>query len=133
MAPKFRHMVELDEFEFRGFVSYPKRPGVLRRLRIHYNEYFRIFKCGIHGSGSCRPSRCSTIDIFGRRLHYCYDIRRKYDFVKFLVDEFYKENPLADTNMRSQFTRLLHSHGLCWRGCWHLSKEKIMEEDKHGK
>ncbi len=119
MTRPVQHMVELEEFKYRGFVSYSDRPHVLRRLRTDYGEYFRIFKCGMAGAGGCRPSRTSAIDLFGGRLHYCYDIRRKEDFVKFLVGEFYKKNPDADSNMRAQFTRLLHSHGLHWEGCFH--------------
>lgn len=112
-------MSKLEEFESKGFVQDSKGTNLLRALRVKYRDNFRIFKSGIQGCGHSRSSKYGGRKIFGRSLHFYYDIRRKEEFIKYLVDEFRKENPSEDINIKIMFTRLLHSHGLHWEECQH--------------
>lgn len=122
MPHRFQHMFELEEFESRGFIQHSGNVNLLRRLRVQYGEYFRMFKSGTRGCGCCPSSRHGSWNIFGHHLYYYYDIRKKEDFVKFLTEKFYNKNPLPDTNIRREFTRLLHYHGLHWEECYCLEK-----------
>jgi len=128
---QFEYMPEIEEFKSKGFIQNSGNMNLLIRLRVQYGEYFRIFKTGTHGCGYCNTSKNSSLNIFGHRLHYYYDIRRKDDFVKYLVEKFYKKNPMADRYTRREFTMLLHSHGLCWKECY-CEVEKNKKENKNG-
>ena len=120
-------MPELEEFESKGFVKSSENTNVLARLRKYYGD-FRIFKSGLKGCGNSKSSKYGSRKIFGHHLEYYYDIRRKEEFVKYLEEEFYKENPSANTNQKREFTKLLHAHGLHWKGCCKGRTEKNREE-----
>src|SRR3990167_8252773 len=127
---QFGYMPELEEFKSKGFVQHTEKRNLLRRLRIQHEKNFRMFKYGVKGYGCSDPSKYGS-SIFGRSLYYYYDIRYKDKFVKYLVEEFYKENPSAGINMKREFTRLLHYHGLHWDGCCHIKNKKEKMENNY--
>lgn len=75
-------------------------------------------------SGSKGSIKYSSSDIFGDCYAYCFDIRRKKEFVDFLVNKFFKVNEDPDKNIRKVFTHILHSHGLHWKECRCGKKDK---------
>lgn len=105
---------ELDEFKEKGFVIRTANAYVLNKLRIIYGGNLKIFKVK-----RSSEAKFGIYDIFGIRLYCYYDIRRKEEFVKFLVDLFYKNNPDPDQEIRKVFTNFLHLHNLHWHGCTH--------------
>lgn len=104
------------EFENKGFVASFSNPYLLDKLRKRYNQYFKIFDGGCKISAG-RLTKYGIYEIFGEKIKYYYDIRREDEFINFLVNRFYKQNPNAGPDIQSSFTRILHSHGLCWAGC----------------
>lgn len=114
----------LDEFDAKGFVSYNRNKGkFLAVLRSNYGEYYRIFKTAHTGKRRKEFVRFGTFELFGKRLMYYYDVRRKEEFVDFLVKLFYEKNPEPDSGAKSVFTRLLNYHALSWT-------QKIDEKDE---
>ncbi len=126
----------IKEFESKGFVEPFSNRYVIRKLRKN-NQYFKIFDGGYKTSAG-RLTKCGVYKIFGKRIIYYYDIRRKEEFVDFLINKFYGNNPDPDRELKSQFTRILHSHGLCWPGCGlhnipivvRKFKDKMIEKNK---
>lgn len=127
----------IEEFESKGFVEpFSNRP-LIQKLRKKYSQHFKIFDGGCKTSAG-RLTKCGVYKIFGKRIIYYYDIRRKEEFVDFLINKFYGNNPDPGRELKSQFTRILHSHGLCWPGCGFHNipivvrkfKEKMIEKNK---
>lgn len=127
----------IKEFESKGFVESFSNRYLIRKLRKRHNQYFKIFDGGCKTSAG-RLTKCGIYQIFGKRIIYYYDIRRKQEFVDFLINKFYGHNLEPGKELKSQFTRILHSHGLCWSGCvFHNSpivarrfKEEMIEKNK---
>lgn len=112
------------EFETKGFVKTPhSRNTVLNRLRYQYGEYLRIFRAGCNNSVGKASAKYGVYDVFGNKISYYYDIRKKDKFVNFLVEMFHEKNPNPDMEIRKVFTRLLHTHRLHWFGCRHVGKD----------
>lgn len=78
-------------------------------------KFFRPSSIAISGSKGSVKYSCSAI--FGDHRVYCFDIKRKKEFVDFLVAKFFMANACPDVNKRKVFTRILHQHGLHWEGC----------------
>lgn len=116
---KFGYSSEIYEFETNGFVR-SSYSYTLCRLRIQYGKYLRIFNSEY---GRTR-AKYGTRDIFGDKIYYYYDIRRKKEFIDFLVGKFYEKNQNPDADIRSVFTRILHAHKLHWFGCRHGGKDR---------
>lgn len=99
----------VKRFETKGFVESFSNQYLLNILRERYNQYFKVFDAG------CKIS-AGRLTKYGAYTYY-YDKRREKQFVDFLVNNFYTQNPDPDSDLRSSFTRILHIHGLCWGGC----------------
>lgn len=106
----------IEEFKDKGFVESFSNHHFLDILRERYAQYFKVFDAG-HKISAGRLTRRGVYEIFGKRMIYYYDRRREDEFVDFLVDKFYTNNPDASQDIQSSFTRVLHIHGLCWAGC----------------
>lgn len=91
---------------------------------MQYGKYLRIFNVGCHISVGRTGAKYGTYDIFGDRICYYYDIRRKKEFVDFLIGKFYEKNQNPDADIRCVFTRILHTHKLHWFGCRHDGKDR---------
>lgn len=104
----------LKEFEDKGFVPSFSNSRFLSKLRERYS--YKVFNAGCKISAG-RLSKYGIYEVFGKRMTYYYDIKRKDEFVNFLVEKFYSQNPDASSDLQGSFTRLLHIHGLCWAGC----------------
>lgn len=122
---KFGKDSMIDEFERNGFVR-GHGGTVLNILRKEYSDRYRRFDSGNNNAVGRSGGRYGSYDIFGDRMCYYYDIERKEEFVRFLVERFYGQNPLArgdgegeGSEMRKIFTRMLHDHGMCWDRCRH--------------
>lgn len=89
-------------------------------------RFFRSGSVSTSGKGSIKYS---SSDIFGDRHAYCFDIKRKKEFVDFLVTKFFKVNKDPDDNIRKAFSRILHQHGLHWEECRCRKKNKYDMED----
>ena len=111
---------EIQEFKFLGFAR--SSHVLLRHMRKYNDSHLRIFKSGV--TARAGSIKYSSIDIFGGSIVYIYDVRRKKEFVDFLVNRFIAKNPDPDAGIRKAFTRVLHYNGLHWDGCWHLDKDK---------
>lgn len=61
-------------------------------------------------SGSKGSIKYSYSTIFGDHHVYCFDIKRKKEFVDFLMAKFFMVNEHPDV-------RILHQYGLHWGGC----------------
>lgn len=120
-----RSLKEIEEFVSSGFAK--STPVLLRYMRRdcgYHSSHIKIFRPRV----SSKPGgRCSILysieDIFGNefmshgRISYLYDMRRKKEFVDFLVGKFIGHNPSPDMKMRHVFTHMLHSNRLHWEGC----------------
>ncbi len=107
---------EIQELNEKGFA---KTSGILLYyVRNNDVPNIKIFRTGSRvSSGSKGAIKYSFSDIFGDRHTYCFDIRRKKEFVDFLVGKFFMVNEDPDSNIRKAFTRILHQHGLHWDEC----------------
>lgn len=112
-------LLEIRELKEKGFIRSSKR--LLYYVRTECDLDIKIFRTGVT-TGSGRKGKYSSIDIFGERHNYCYDIDRKKEFIDFLVTKFLAKNGNADMNIRKVFSRLLHTHGLHWEGCYCRNK-----------
>lgn len=106
----------IREFEDKGFVESFSNYYFLGILRERYNRCFKIFDAGRRISVG-GLAKYGAYEIFGKRLAYFYDKRREGEFADFLVDKFYTHNKEPGQDMQRSFTRILHTHGLCWSGC----------------
>jgi hypothetical protein len=112
------------EFETEGFVKTPhNKNAVLNRLRSQHAEHLRIFRAGCNNSVGKACAKYGVYDVFGNKICYYYDIRKKDKFVNLLVEIFYEKNPNPGVEIRKVFTRLLHLHRLHWFGCCHAGKD----------
>ena len=116
---KFGSLPDVDEFENKGFVIKSSNMYILHRLRKQYGEYMKIFDVGHRTKAGGSEAKFGTYELFGSKLCYYYDERRKEDFVNFLVEKFYENNPDPERDIRKVFTRILHLHNLHWKGCYH--------------
>lgn len=122
------NVYEVQELNEKGFVRISTR--LLYYVRNNDVIDIRFFRPGtIAVSGSKGSIKYSSSDIFGDRNCYCFDTRRKKEFVDFLVAKFLKVNEDPDENIRKVFTRILHQHGLHWDECRCGKKNKYDEED----
>ena len=107
---------DVQELNEKGFAKTSGR--LLYYMRNNDVPNIKIFRAGGRvSSGSKGSIKYSFSDIFGDRHTYCFDIRRKKEFVDFLVAKFFMVNEDPDSNIRKVFTRLLHQHGLHWDEC----------------
>ncbi len=120
------HLLRIEEFEKYGFIEpKPNEHYLLKLLRTTHRDTLRIFKSG-HGISAGRTgSSIGTYEVFGGKVIYYYDIRRKEEFVEFLVKKFFVLNQYPDEYIRRVFTKMLHYHGLCWEGCAHDGKHRV--------
>lgn len=109
---------EILEFELIGFARVSR--NLLKYIRRN-NVSIKIFSSAktkgakrLHGSTR----------ILGEYYRYYYKVDHKNEFVNFLVDKFYKNNPLPSVGMRIAFTHILHDNGLHWEGCGHKNKDR---------
>ena len=116
---------EVQELNEKGFTKTSGR--LLYYIRNNHVPDIKIFRTGsTTSSGSKGSIKYSSSDIFGDHCSYCFDIRRKKEFVDFLVAKFFKENKDPDGHIRKVFTHMLHSHGLHWDECSCEKKNKDM-------
>lgn len=107
---------EIQELNEKGFAK--KSSRLLYYIRNNDMPDIKIFRTGSTASSGGKGSvKYSSSDVFGDRHAYCFDIRRKKEFVDFLVAKFFMANENPDANIRKAFTRVLHSHGLHWDEC----------------
>lgn len=119
---------EIQEFNEKGFVRISKR--LLYYIRINNISDIKFFRPGsINPAGGTRSIRYSSSDIFGDHHAYCFDIKRKKEFVDFLVEKFFIANEHPDSGIRKVFTRILHQHRLHWEECTCGKKNKYDMED----
>lgn len=119
---------DVQELNKKGFVKISSR--LLYYIRNNGVLYIRFFRPGtVAVSGSKGSIKYSSSDIFGDRNCYCFDTRRKKEFVDFLVTKFFMINENPDANIRKVFTRILHQHGLHWDECVCGKKNKYDTED----
>lgn len=122
---------EIEEFISLGFAR--STDALLRYMRRNDDSctsHIRIFRPGVSARAGRQGSTTYTSsDIFGCTfgLLYLYDIRRKEEFVDFLVDKFIASNPNPDTGIRKAFTRILHTNKLHWKGCCRMNRGKVTE------
>ena len=118
---------EIQELNKKGFVR--KTSRLLYYIRNSDRPDIKFFRSGsVSASGSKGDVKYSSYDIFGEHFVYFFDVRRKKEFVDFLVAKFLTTNKNPDANIRKAFTRILHSHGLNWYGQW--SKNDLEEQEK---
>lgn len=119
---------DIQELDKKGFARISKR--LLYHIRINNMPDIKFFRPGsVDASGGKVSIRYSSSDIFGDHHAYCFDIKRKKEFVDFLVTKFFMKNENPDTNIRKVFTRILHQHGLHWKGCSCGKKNIYNKED----
>lgn len=119
---------DIQEFNKKGFARISSR--LLYYIRTNDMSDIKFFRHGsITTSGSKGSIKYSSSDIFGDHHAYCFDIKRKKEFVDFLVAKFFGVNEDPDNGMRKVFTRVLHQHGLHWDGCRCGKKNKYDMED----
>lgn len=106
---------EIREFNEKGFARISSR--LLYYIRTNNISNIKFFKVGTTNSGNRGSIKYSSIDVFGDRYDYCFDIGRKKEFVDFLVAKFFNVNKNPDMSIRKGFTRILHHHGLHWDEC----------------
>lgn len=117
---------EVQELNEKGFARTSGR--LLYYVRNNDMLDIRFFRPGtITVSGSKGSIKYSSSDIFGDRSCYCFDIKRKKEFVDFLVVKFLNVNEDPDENIRKVFTRILHQHRLHWDECRCGKKNKYDE------
>lgn len=110
------NVCEIQEFNKKGFAKTSNR--LLYYIRNNYVPDTKIFRpCRTVSSGNKGSAKYSSSDIFGCHSSYCFDKKRKKEFVDFLVTKFLEVNKDPDENIRKVFTRMLHSHGLHWDEC----------------
>lgn len=120
------HLSIIEEFKRYGFTKLISGDKyLLTILRREYRDSLRIFKSGYGVSAGRTGSMYGTYDIFGDKVLYYYDIRRKEEFVDFLVRKFFELNPDPKQCIKRVFTKMLHYHGLCWPECSHDGKPRI--------
>ena len=123
MAEDYVDVDEIQELNQKGFARMSRR--LLYYIRINNMPYIKFFRIGMTAtSGSKGSIKYSSLDIFGDRHEYCFDIRRKKEFVDFLVAKFFVVNENPDMSIRKVFTRILHHHGLHWGECRCPKKNK---------
>ena len=121
------NVYEVQELNEKGFVKISGR--LLYYIRNNGVLDIRFFRPGTTSvSGSKGSIKYGSSDIFGDRNCYCFDTRRKKEFVDFLVAKFINMNEDPDENIRKVFTRILHQHGLHWDECRCGKKNKYDEE-----
>ncbi len=119
---------DIQELNKKGFVRISSR--LLYHIRINAMSDIKFFRPGsITTSGSKGSIKYSSADIFGDHHAYCFDIKRKKEFVDFLVGKFLRVNEDPDSGIRKVFTRILHQHGLHWDECTCDKKNKYDNED----
>lgn len=121
---KYYYLESIDEFENNGFIKCISENYGLKKLRERYGEHLKIFNSGHNISIGRAGAKYGTYEIFGGKTCYYYDIRREKEFVNYLVDRFYNNNPNPDKEIRKVFTRILHAHRLHWFGCRHSGKNR---------
>jgi hypothetical protein len=104
---------EILEFEERGFARTSEK--LLKYIRSR-DKLIKIF-IPAKTKGTNRSH--GPIKIIGDYYRYYYKIDHKKDFVEFLVDKFYKNNPDPSPGKKMAFTHILHNNGLHWEGCEH--------------
>lgn len=115
-------MNDIQELNEKGFVR--SSPRLLYRIRINDMSNVKFFRPNVGASAGTKGSaKYSSIDVFGGHIVYCFDIRRKKEFVDFLVAKFFGANGDPDESIRKAFTRILHSNGLHWEGCSCTNKD----------
>lgn len=118
---------DIQELNEKGFARISKR--LLYYIRTNNMSDIKFFRPGsINASGGKVSIRYSSSDIFGDHRAYCFDIKRKKEFVDFLVGKFFRVNEDPDSGIRKAFTRTLHQHGLHWDGCICKKNRCDMEE-----
>lgn len=130
MRKPIKYLPFIKEFETNGFIEAPGESDILWQLRWRYSKYLKIFNVGHNISIGRSGARYGPYDIFGSKVCYYYDNRRKNDFIDFLVKKFFEKNPEPDSEIRKVFTRILHAYGLCWFGCVHSSKPRAFKGRK---
>lgn len=124
---------EIQELNKKGFVR--KTSRLLYYIRNSDRPDIKFFRSGsVSASGGKGDVKYSSYDIFGEHLFYFFDVRRKKEFVDFLVAKFLAKNKNPDANIRKAFTRILHSNGLYWYGQWGRNdlEDDIQELHKKG-
>ena len=118
---------DIQELNEKGFARISQR--LLYYIRANNMPDIKFFRpCSINASGCKVSVRYSSSDIFGDHHVYCFDIKRKKEFVDFLVGKFFRMNEDPDSGIRKAFTRILHQHGLHWDGCICNKNMHDMEE-----
>lgn len=119
---------EIQELNKKGFARISSR--LLYYIRTNYMSDIKFFRPGsITTSGSKGSIKYSSSDVFGDHHAYCFDIKRKKEFVDFLVGKFFRVNGDPGSGIRKVFTRILHQHGLHWDECRCGKKNKYDTED----
>lgn len=80
---------EIKEFNEKGFARISSR--FLYYIRTNNISDIKFFKVGTTNSGKRGSIKYSSLDVFGDRYDYCFDIRRKKEFVDFLVAKFFND------------------------------------------
>lgn len=107
---------DVQELNEKGFAKISSR--LLYYIRMNNISDIKFFRPSfMTTSGSKGSIRYSSSDIFGDHCAYCFDIKRKKEFVDFLVAKFFMVNENPDHGIRKVFTRILHQHGLHWDEC----------------
>ncbi len=118
---------DIQELNTKGYAKISSR--LLYHIRNKNMSDIKFFRPGsITTSGSKGSIKYSSSDIFGDHHAYCFNIKRKKEFVDFLVAKFFNVNQNPDTNIRKVFTRVLHQHGLHWDECVCGKKNKYDKE-----
>lgn len=102
---------EIIEFETIGFArSSGKLLDYIRKNDILVKIFSSTKTRGANRSNG-------PIKVIGDYYRYYYNIEYKKEFVDFLVEKFYKNNPGPGPGIKKAFTHILHGNGLHWKGC----------------
>lgn len=110
------------EFEMVGFARPSNR--LLDYLRDK-NILFKIFN-PTKTKGANRTNGPNKV--LGDYHKYYYKIECKEEFVDFLVQKLYKNNPDPEVTIRKVFTHILHDNGLHWEWCCFENKKKYVRK-----
>ena len=108
---------EIMEF---GTVGFARSSDKLLEYIRKKNILVKIFN-STKTKGSNRSY--GPIKIIGDYYRYYYKIEYKKEFVDFLVEKFYKNNPDPEPRIKRAFTHILHNNGLHWAGCCRDNKD----------
>lgn len=116
----------LEEILKNGFIRSVNNENIPERVRRFITrgvdppmKYLRFY-------ASMRPGAVRGVyRTFGQKIDMCYyasdETKAKEDWVRFVVSLFNKNNPNATGTDRATVTAVLHSYGLHWDACSHLT------------